>query len=1301
MLHVYHVLKLVTVILFIEVAGERPRISESALERDQDVSAGTNDLRSFARPQPPFSHGISNAIRIRLQGIRVQGKERCPQWPALRSVLAKLGIKNPTPRLTRVKWSGCDVKAIRLSGHKAINGTLDHEIGKLKALCELNLGDTEVAGDVRHLKGLSKLQKLYLYNTNVGGDLASLQNLTQLELLSLLKTNCAGELASLQSLTQLWLLNLGNTHIAGDLASLQRLTQLWSLHLPNTHVSGDLASLQGLTKLGQLDLHNTNVAGDLASLQRLTKLLELFLHDNNVAGDLASLQGLTLLQSLSLYNTKVAGDLSSMQRLTQLQGLYLDNTDVVGDLVSLQGLTQVNNLDLRNTSVAGDLTALLPWNHVTDINLEQTQVTGRLGSEWRGRWSKLRSLKLSGSQVEFLPWPGELVQLQSSVWTPLHAQFSARAILPQLNLLQLNGCPLNGDVSELLQPLCGSPALATIEAAGCRLSGTLTNLRPEDVVVDGVLFSKWRPLLGKSLKVLNLATNNITEIKGIPASLQVLILAENSALNFADGVLKEALATGTFLDLQNVALSNTTEAAELLREGFIVKTEQVSSMSTEGGYRCHSILSTSLQVSPEKFLPQELCRCSAGFEGTGAHCRKCGPNTFSEGNGSKCTPCPEGTIAGEGEATCKCTSGGKFSPDQSPACQCHAEHGLTNLRGAGNETETCAPCHDTHLRCPVSGMLLTSAPPEIGFARLRNNDTAALRCLPPWDTRCNSTDSNGSTHFGCASGYGGVLCSDCEARHYLTKGICEPCPTGDFTQQIWSMAAVAGGIGLLAVMVLTYVWSRFWGANSTAEMPSEAAPFSAVGAFKDQMKQVAPMLLQTCQLWAVLAALKSKGGHGSSDSWEIPFIEASQLSVDSLEGAVNLQCALNDGAAVRLASALAAPVAPIAVLLCCLAMEICCHGFGVASALKALTLFYVGGASAASKLLRCQEVDGEKGSLPPEFAFRKSVPHLLCHDSSMTYLDAIGYSSIVFYGVVVPLCLAYLYARQHLALLPGKATAPIAVEDGDQWDIQLSDLQRQKSFERQENLPVNGEVARIKRLLAASAAHIAVKMHGRAHVTLKDGVVVATPSSGDTCGTSSERVPVDSRGSEADWPLANISSFVEAMGNKSRDLSEALMDRCLLEEAEASERALAGAKQILFKYSRCQSFYLEIIQKLVAVGLVSVVNSDDGLQLCMAFTLLMAAATGMAQPYFHPQANSVQCCSFACLALAAVGFSYEFTWLSRGSLAVPFLLSAGLALRPDSTESLAVRIWRQMGKEIPKLQDGKPLEVLVETVSFV
>ena len=48
----------------------------------------------------------------------------------------------------------------------------------------------------------------------------------------------------------------------------------------------------------------------------------------------------------------------------------------------------------------------------------------------------------------------------------------------------------------------------------------------------------------------------------------------------------------------------------------------------------------------------------------------------------------------------------------------------------------------------------------------------------------------------------------------------------------------------------------------------------------------------------------------------------------------------------------------------------------------------------------------------------------------------------------------------------------------------------------QENLPANGELAHVKRLLAASAAHIAVKMQGCVRVTLKDGVVVAKPLSG-------------------------------------------------------------------------------------------------------------------------------------------------------------------------------------------------------------
>eukprot|EP00438_Fugacium_kawagutii_P021529 Skav233414 [mRNA] locus=scaffold892:179264:181696:+ [translate_table: standard] len=328
---------------------------------------------------------------------------------------------------------------------------------------------------------------------------------------------------------------------------------------------------------------------------------------------------------------------------------------------------------------------------------------------------------------------------------------------------------------------------------------------------------------------------------------------------------------------------------------------------------------------------------------------------------------------------------------------------------------------------------------------------------------------------------------------------------------------------------------------------------------------------------------------------------------------------LCDGAAVRLASALIAPVAPVVVLLCCLATEICCHGFGIAAALKALTLFYVGGASSASKLLSCQGVDGGKSPLPDGFAFRKAVPHLLCDDSSWTSLDAMGYTSIAFYGIVVPLCLAYLYARQHLALLPGKTTVALAVETGDQWEVRLTELVSGKNLS-QDHVPVKGE-AHVQRLLAASAAHIAVHMQGQVRVALKDGVVMAKPLSGSQ--VSSDDPEASARGS-IDWQLANLTSVVEHMGTdsiRSRDLREAMMDRCLVEEAESSESALAGSKHILFKYARCHSLYMEIVQKLVAVALVSVVNSDDGLQLSLAITLLMAAASGMVQPYFHPQAG--------------------------------------------------------------------------------
>ena len=86
------------------------------------------------------------------------------------------------------------------------------------------------------------------------------------------------------------------------------------------------------------------------------------------------------------------------------------------------------------------------------------------------------------------------------------------------------------------------------------------------------------------------------------------------------------------------------------------------------------------------------------------------------------------------------------------------------------------------------------------------------------------------------------------------------------------MLAAAGGAVAFGVGIGVYKWLR-----GNPILPSETVAFSAFGALKEQLQQQAPILLQMCQLWTVLAVLmdaeietKPRG----SLPWEIPYIEA-------------------------------------------------------------------------------------------------------------------------------------------------------------------------------------------------------------------------------------------------------------------------------------------------------------------------------------------------------------------------------------------------------------------------------------------
>ena len=59
------------------------------------------------------------------------------------------------------------------------------------------------------------------------------------------------------------------------------------------------------------------------------------------------------------------------------------------------------------------------------------------------------------------------------------------------------------------------------------------------------------------------------------------------------------------------------------------------------------------------------------------------------------------------------------------------------------------------------------------------------------------------------------------------------------------------------------------------------------------------------------------------------------------------------------------------------------------------------------------------------------------------------------------------------------------------------------------------------------------------------------------------------------------------------------------------------------------------------------------------------------------QVNTLHSCSFLCLAVSAASFAYRCVWPARAALAIPFLLSAAQGLKPDSPESLAVRLWEE------------------------
>jgi Leucine-rich repeat (LRR) protein len=869
-------------------------------------------------------------------------------------------------------------------------------------LQELRLSGIE--GSLISLQNCTSLEILDIADTKVEGDLLSLRNCNFLRELRLYGSQIEGNLTGLQNCTSLERLSLGRTKVGGDLLGLQNCTRLQDLWLDRTRVHGNLNAFEILRNLEFLDLSHTNTSGELESLRHPPHLERFFVGGTKIKGACledfdvrAALGELGLkdpeLKNLDLHGTKILkfsqwndcflveinlggrSDISGrlgkkIQQLEGLVALILKGTKVSGDLQTLKNAKDLERLDLSGTEVTGDIDLIRMLPSLLDVDVSKTRVTGQLNchhSEYSMKpplfrtWFK--SLNVADTNTSII--------LSGLLDADSKDNFCSRLVFLDLSGTRVENTSTAG-LLECLQ-LCSS--LTTLKVTGCKLTGTLPDI------------AAWP--LANPLMSLDLSSNRLSRVEAIPPRCNTFSVLGNEGISFAPGVLQKAVAESVFLDLRDLTLANAEGAtllAELADQKVVQKTRHRTMVDRTLGYACFDIANPRLQISPQKFAPHELCSCSPGWTGLGISCRACPANSFKEDYDGECQKCPAGSEAPEGSIThqeCKCKLGDLFNMTGTWKCGCPVQHVLLE--------DSCMKCERLHLNCSSPGTEAVSAQPLAGYLRLGNR-ARAFECLSP-NTRCIASNLKASH---CHDGYAGQLCMECGPGFYASGGLCEQCTESSAIQSFQSLwqdsglvlAAVAAVMMLALALIACLCWTRPSNAATAQSEMLTSGGSKVLTALKMQLKAQAPLLLQMVQLWSVLAVLATsqsdytntfEGGkltdvanatntptnHTSKSFilWELPYVKVVQLSVSNLKGAVNLQCKF-DGATVRLAFALAAPVFPLLVLVCCLILEVVNRGAGIAGALQALTLLYVGGASSCADLLSCQDVDGAGETLP-------------------------------------------------------------------------------------------------------------------------------------------------------------------------------------------------------------------------------------------------------------------------------------------------------------------------------------------------
>ncbi|CAK9091051.1 unnamed protein product [Durusdinium trenchii] len=1221
----------------------------------------------------------------------------------------------------------CKLKVLHLAATQVFGNIRAFE--KTKELHQLDLSLTEAFGDIRAFNSTPALEDLDLMLTWVDGDISVFQHTEHLQFLALKSTNVKGDIQVFTFTKSLKYVMLGDTFIVGDICVFKSIdfAGLWCVEMEDTGIDGNISFLGGLPQLETLNLAKTQVWGDIEVFKHTKLLSRLQCHSTQIMGEVQVFREHLYLKSLDLSFTNVTGDaevFSSKSGITTLKlastgvsgeigvlvsgtihntlmVLDLSSTKVVGNIWVFQHAKALNELYLANTQVTGSMDGILLWKYVKVIDLSHTMVHGRLTQRWRGCCRWLRSLKLSGSQVQFLPNGDDRANLK-------RLKDEDQVLLPALTTLEVSDCPLNGPAEDLFLPLSLCRNLGSVLAAGSGLTGELPTFDPlPPIECDGVISLNIRSPLETSLEVLDLSRNNLSYIAAIPAATHTLELSSNQQpLHVANSAVMKACKRGALIDLRGSTPTAdlVKELKGMIEEGAVNQTSERIAFHADMGYRCYDLdrSSTHLVVTVSHFFP-EWCTCLAGWHGSGINCEECDENTFNPNESAlTCAQCPANTTSGRRKKSvhdCQCKAGALHEVDGEWICGCP--------KGKARDNDSCLPCQDLHLNCSSHLTAAESAEPLQGFARLKLNGTKAYKCLSR--DRCPGANVSG---LGCAPGYEGPLCMGCSETHFAAGSSCFECSGGRLPPWLFTAGLVVtlmalSVAGVVATAYFVYSWHPGkWVEDLLGPYRQVVFAKGILGTLQEKLlRNQVPILLQMGQLWVVLAVLSSNGekedpNASSQRFWELPYLQTVQFAIGNLRELLYLQCYLG-GRAVRVALALITPVLPLILLLCCLGMEYFSPGSGVNAALKVLTVFFIGGASKCSALRSCQLFDAGGVKLE-QFAFLRQLPDIWCDQNlpwsesspEQKLVSSVFWPCAICYGILIPSFLFTLYARQHVVLRYSRV--PLELHEGHQEETLAVGVQ-DKMQER--------------RVVAAAVAYVAMLQEGSVKVQLRDGKGIVT------CVEKPDRTTFEL---EVDAVSAHFKKESEKV--RHHMITEMLLEHSILEEVGRNDRILQGAKETLFKYATFRDLWMEVVLKLVAVALVRVVstaqvaqaaNSSDedlyffldfSLAKVLAITLTMAGTVWMVHPYAQPQVNDLQFCCFLGLSISAVGFSFQMAWLSRLGLLAPLLLAAGQAVQPDSPESLACRLWDKLTEPAKDgdndLAEGMPAKAVeVEVLS--